>query len=207
MEDAEREEKGEEPPFPWALHLRCKCYYSTHTKERNVYFRHRQHPGGIRAGTREALCVNFQESAMWGCGTGCWCVWEFEGCRSRRSAWNRLSESPSKRSVPLHNSNASVLSLNLSPRGPMPSKQLPLELCGIFRNGLLSDSEFIWNMPLQNKLGSALDIAPATESVLQFEVLSQPGVLIQISSELSLILLFLRKIITIFRVSLHFLKI
>lgn len=32
MEDAEREEKGEESPFPLALHLRCKCYYSVHTK-------------------------------------------------------------------------------------------------------------------------------------------------------------------------------
>lgn len=168
-----------------------------------MYFRHRQYPGAIKGGTTEALYVLFHDSAMWGCSRGSWCVWEFEGRHSRHSAWNGLLECPAMRSVPLQDSSPLVLSPNLSLKGLMPSKQLPLEVCGIFWNGLLSNSEFTWNILLQNKLGSASDIAPVTESVLQFEVLSQPGVLIQISSELPLILLFLRKIITIFRVSLH----
>lgn len=77
----------------------------------------------------------------------------------------------------------------------------------ILRHGPLGNSAFARDAPLQNERGSALDIAPVTESVLRFEVLSQPAGLIQFSSEISLIFLFLRKIMTIFRVPLHFLRI
>lgn len=160
-----------------------------------VYFRHRQHPGAIKGGIGAGLCVHFHESALQHrvavCVWGSLQQWEpFQGVCA--SAGSRASLGGS---------------LNLSLWGLTPPKKLPSEVCSILRNSLLSSSEFTWNMPLQNKLGSALDIAPVTESVLQFEVLSQPGVLIQISSELSLILLFLRNIITIFRISLHFLRI
>jgi len=90
---------------------------------------------------------------------------------------------PSRRSVPLHSSNALTASLNLpdSPSiGLMPPKQLLPWVCSVLRHGLLSDSVFICNMSPQNKHRSAEDVAPVMESVLQFEVLSQPGFLIQI---------------------------
>ena len=139
----------------------------------------------------------------------------FGGCSSRHSvrclerAGQTAARYPSRRSVPLWNSNALVASLTLPVSRSIcltPPKQLLPEVHGVLRHGLLGNSAFTCNMPLQNKCSSDLNIAPVMRSVLQFEVLSQPGVLIQISFEMSLILLFLRKIITIFRVPLHFLR-
>lgn len=95
----------------------------------------------------------------------------------------------------------------LSGRQPDAPKAAAARGASILRHGLLGNSAFARDAPLQNKRGSALDITPVTESVLRFEVLSQPAGLIQFSSEISLILLFLRKIMTIFRVPLHFLRI
>lgn len=144
MENAEREEKGEDPPFLWALHLRCKCYYSTHTKERNTC--------SCISGTgstleqlkeeQERLFVFISMTQPCGAAAQDPGVFVFEGRRRRRSAWNGLSECPSERSVPLHYRSALVVSLCPSLSGLTPSKQLPSEVCGIFRNGLLSSSEF-----------------------------------------------------------------
>lgn len=130
--------------------------------------------------------------------------------RCLESAEQTAAEYPSRRSVPLHNNDASEASLNLPVSQhvtPMLPKQLLPEVHGVLLHGQLSDSVFACSMPLKNKSGSALDVAPVMVSVLQSDMLSQPGVLIQFSSEISLILLFLRKIIIIFRVPLHFLGI
>lgn len=74
-----------------------------------------------------------------------------------------------------------------------PSKQILPEVQDVLWHSLLGDSVFTCNITLQTKHSSAFDMTPAKKSVLQFEVLSLPAVLIQISSEISLILLSLRR--------------
>lgn len=86
----EREEKGQEPPFPLSLHLRCKCYYSTHTKERNMCL-----CISDTGSTLEQLKEEQEEpfvfiSMAQPCGAAAQGPGVFEGDGSRDSAWMGL---------------------------------------------------------------------------------------------------------------------
>lgn len=78
-------------------------------------------------------------------------------------AGQSATEYPAWRALPLGNSDASVVVLNLFASQSislMPLKQLLPEVLSNLWHGLLGDSAFTCNIPLQKRHGSALDIAP-----------------------------------------------
>lgn len=183
-----------------------------HKRKEHVYTfqRQRHHPKTIKEReAREALCVHCYDSAAGLQNSVSEGFSSRHGVMCLEGAGQSAAEYPAWRALPLGNSDALVVVLNLCTSQSInliPLKLMP-EVRSNLWHSLLGDSAFTCNIPLQNRHDFALDSAPVNGVSVAVWVLSQPGVLIQISSEISLILLFLRKIITIFRVSFHFLRI